>query len=278
MQDLQTLIELLTYNRKLHISILDLSGILDTPLTKLRFENVIHSKTFCRIAKSTPSGKRACLRCKAIANAKAVGEKEEFYGYCIYGLYEYALPIVIGNSAAAIIYVGNAIIDEGRTRDRLERTVARTKVNADTLCEQLKNCEKIESVEDLKKVAETVRDHLLYLFENTPLMPKSEHWLIRAMKRYAKNTFPDTATLTELSKIYRKNEKYIGRLFLKTEGISFARYCINLKLSKAEELLDENDMPILDIALECGFNNISYFNRIFKEKHKISPKEYRKNR
>ena len=53
MQDLQTLIALLEKGRKLHISVLDLSGILDLPLTSLTFESTIHSKDFCSLAKTT---------------------------------------------------------------------------------------------------------------------------------------------------------------------------------------------------------------------------------
>ena len=47
MQNLQVLIDMLTKGRKLHISILDLNGILNTPSTRICFENVIHSKKFC---------------------------------------------------------------------------------------------------------------------------------------------------------------------------------------------------------------------------------------
>ena len=78
MQNLQFLIDMLTKERKLHINILDLNGILNTPSTKIAFENVIHSKKFCDIAKSTENGYRLCLRCKKLANTKAVEHKKSF--------------------------------------------------------------------------------------------------------------------------------------------------------------------------------------------------------
>ena len=73
----------------------------------------------------------------------------------------------------------------------------------------------------------------------------------------------------------RKNEKYLGRLFKKEMGISFSEYCIGLRLEKAEESLLKSNDKIIDIALDCGFNNISYFNRVFRKKHNVSPGEYR---
>lgn len=76
MQKLQILIEMLTKGRKLHISIWDLSGILNTSSTKIDFQNVIHSKSFCNIAKSTEKGFRSCLHCKYLANTKAITSKK----------------------------------------------------------------------------------------------------------------------------------------------------------------------------------------------------------
>ena len=91
MQSLQFLIDKLSHSRKLHISILDLSGILDTPNTKIDIKNVVHSCKYCAIAKSTPKGGKACLRCKMLANTKAINTKEPFGGHCLYGLYEIVL-------------------------------------------------------------------------------------------------------------------------------------------------------------------------------------------
>lgn len=51
MQNLQVMIDQLTKGRHLHISILDLTGILNNTMTEISFKNVIHSKRFCDIAK-----------------------------------------------------------------------------------------------------------------------------------------------------------------------------------------------------------------------------------
>ena len=72
MQNLQVMIDQLTKGRHLHISILDLTGILNNTMTEISFKNVIHSKRFCDIAKSTDKGYRTCLRCKMLANTKAI--------------------------------------------------------------------------------------------------------------------------------------------------------------------------------------------------------------
>ena len=44
---------------------------------------------------------------------------------------------------------------------------------------------------------------------------------------------------------------------------------------QAKKLLSESDLSILEVAGRCGFNNISYFNRLFKKKYSLTPRELR---
>lgn len=275
MQNLQTFIDLLTKGRKLHISILDQSGALNTNETRLRLQNVLHSKHFCDVAKSTEKGFRTCLRCKRMANRKAKKGKQPFAGHCLCGLYEIAFPVVVGETVLAIIYIGNVIIDEAKTRSRIERLCRYTGVSRDLLIEELSECETLERDEELFQMAEIVSDYLKSVYKQAPKSPHCTHWLVSALKRYAEEKFWTDISLKNLAFEYHKNEKYIGRLFKKEIGTDFHAYCIKLRLEKAERLLLETQDKILEIALECGFNNVSYFNRVFSKKNGISPKEYR---
>ena len=75
-----------------------------------------------------------------------------------------------------------------------------------------------------------------------------------------------------------KNAKYLGRIFKSEMGVIFCDYLLSLRLSKAEEMLRKTDAKIIDIALATGFNSISYFNRAFLKKHKITPGEFRRKK
>ena len=55
----------------------------------------------------------------------------------------------------------------------------------------------------------------------------------------------------------------------------FRKYCLLLRLQKAEELLRTAPGKVIDVAIECGFDNISYFNRAFKTHYGVSPTEYK---
>ena len=274
MQKLQFLIDMLTNERKIHISILDLSGILNTQSTKIAFRNVIHSKTFCDIAKSTEKGYRSCLHCKNLANTKAVSSKKPFYGHCLYGIYEAVMPVIIGDTVSAIVYVGNAIVDIDHTKKRIEKTCHYTHVDKQKLYEQIEKCEHVDHINELVGISEIVCDYIKMLYQTESKESSQLHWLVSALKQHADQRYCFNPTLKELSVLYRKNEKYMGRLFIKEMHMSFHKYCLLLKLQKAEALLSGTNDKIIDIALECGFDNISYFNRAFKKQYGMSPSEY----
>lgn len=68
---------------------------------------------------------------------------------------------------------------------------------------------------------------------------------------------------------------HISRLFNQKIGISFSDYLNNLRIQQAKTLLRGTDLPIGEIALECGFENHRSFDRTFKKICNISPVCYR---
>jgi AraC-like DNA-binding protein len=274
MQNLQFLIDALTRDRGLHISIVDVSGILNAPSRKIAFKNVIHSKPFCDVAKSTEKGYRVCLLCKSLANGKAISTQRAFCGHCLYGLCEAAVPLVIGESVAAVVYVGNAVVDEEYAKDRIERTCRHTGVDKQKLYGALAKCEHRYSEEELLGLGEIVCDYIKMLVEKHPTRSTRLHWLVSALKEHAEQTFCSNSTLKELSVLYHKNEKYLGRLFKREMGVSFHEYRLLLRLKKAEALLSASSDKTIDIAFECGFNTVSYFNRAFKAHYGMPPSKY----
>ncbi len=60
-------------------------------------------------------------------------------------------------------------------------------------------------------------------------------------------------------------------------GTGFIDYLNNYRLMMAEQMIKTSDLSITEIAQINGFDNISYFNRIFKKKYNQSPSTLRKN-
>lgn len=73
------------------------------------------------------------------------------------------------------------------------------------------------------------------------------------------------------------NPNYFSTFFKNTMGVSFKEYLLKLRTTKAVQLIKNTDKPILEIALECGFNNISSFYSALKNvKNVEKPSKLRK--
>ena len=65
------------------------------------------------------------------------------------------------------------------------------------------------------------------------------------------------------------------RLFQRVIGTSPMQYLIDCRIRKAKQLLLETDGTILHIAASCGFQNQSYFTKVFRERTGVSPGKFR---
>jgi len=101
---------------------------------------------------------------------------------------------------------------------------------------------------------------------------------IQDITKYISDNLDKNISLEEVSHLACMHKNSIGRFFKKSTGFSVIEYANLLQLGKACQLLIETEKKISSIAFECGFDNLSYFNRIFKKNKSITPQEYRESR
>lgn len=88
--------------------------------------------------------------------------------------------------------------------------------------------------------------------------------------------YKEDIDLNEISSIVAMNASSFCRYFKEKSGKTFTEYILDLRIGQACKLLIENKMDVVQISLECGFNTITHFNRIFKRNTGFTPTEYRK--
>lgn len=81
-------------------------------------------------------------------------------------------------------------------------------------------------------------------------------------------------SIEQLSKKACMSESHFYRVFKNELGLSPVEYINNERVKLAARLLRNPEKRIREVYLECGFNSPSYFTRLFKRKHTLSPKEY----
>ncbi len=82
--------------------------------------------------------------------------------------------------------------------------------------------------------------------------------------------------LDELAAEHNVSYTWFRKAFKEVIGISPGQYLLNLKLEKTCKLLKETDLTVAEIAFAAGFMSEYHFSRIFKEKLKISPSQFKK--
>lgn len=93
--------------------------------------------------------------------------------------------------------------------------------------------------------------------------------------KYLEENYKSDISLEDISGISGIDKFYFCRLFKQVTGLTYIEYLNHLRLAHSEELLIGANMNILEVALECGFNSIQYFNRVFKREKGCTPKQFK---
>ena len=83
-------------------------------------------------------------------------------------------------------------------------------------------------------------------------------------------------TLDILARKVSMNKFRFCRVFKKQVGQTFISYLNNIRIINATQILKRGDLNITEIAYVVGYKNIVHFDRVFKDIHGVSPREYRK--
>jgi AraC-like DNA-binding protein len=87
--------------------------------------------------------------------------------------------------------------------------------------------------------------------------------------------FHRTVRLAEAAELVEMAETAFSRFFKAKTGITFVDYLNDIRIGHASRMLIDTTTPIAEIAFECGFTSITNFNRIFKKRKGVVPKNFR---
>lgn len=99
---------------------------------------------------------------------------------------------------------------------------------------------------------------------------------IKTVLTYIKENYKDKIYIQDLAKQVNMNSQYFCRFFKKSIGRSPMEYINDYRLKQSLRLLKETDLPITEVCLECGYNNLGNFLRSFKRYTDTTPLKYRK--
>ncbi len=162
----------------------------------------------------------------------------------------------------------------------------RVKDTAKELCEQLIKIYEAKNDESESKITTQVKTKIILLQFILEMWKKGfviendtsgRNTVEKEMVSYIQQNFTGKISLREFGEQFHLSEKYISRYFKEHFHITLSQYVTYLRLEHAKQLLQDTDIPVTDVAMQSGYQNVSYFIRSFQKAYAVSPLKYRKN-
>ncbi len=105
----------------------------------------------------------------------------------------------------------------------------------------------------------------------------SKHKKVNEATYYIKEHFREPISLQQVADHIFVSRGYLSNIFNEVTGMKLTEYINIQRINHAKELLDSSTESITDIANSCGFENITYFERIFRQLTGETPLKYRQS-
>ena len=147
-------------------------------------------------------------------------------------------------------------------------------------CEQLAGVYAAEIDKSESKITSQIRKKIILLQFIHELWKKGfivendttgRNTVEKEMVSYIQQNYTGKILLREFGEQFHLSEKYISRYFKEHFHITLSRYVTYLRLEHAKQMLQETDISVTEVAMQSGYQNISYFIRSFKKTYGVSP-------
>ncbi|MGM0234079.1 response regulator transcription factor [Enterococcus sp. AZ094] len=101
--------------------------------------------------------------------------------------------------------------------------------------------------------------------------------IIAELIQYTKKHYQEDLTLKKIGERFNYNSAYLGKKFRKETGKNYLAFLDEVRMEKAVEILRHSNLMVYEVAELVGYSNVDYFYKKFKQYHRVSPNEFRKN-
>lgn len=99
--------------------------------------------------------------------------------------------------------------------------------------------------------------------------------IVKTTKQFLDHNYHKDLSLNDVADVVHVSPSYLSRVFSRELGVPFKKYLIDLRLDQAKRLLLSTNKLIGEVALAVGYQDTSYFCRIFKQREGCSPNQFR---
>lgn len=165
-----------------------------------------------------------------------------------------------------LVLMNRAAIDGGADTDEVFSLCRRYDREIDSLCH----------IEDLNRWLGLILHQFIgFVFDFNTIKHQN---IIFKITAYIKEHLAERITLDQVAAQVYLSKSYFCRIIKSELGCTFTEYVNHLRVERSKKLLRSTRMTIADISIAVGFDDQSYFTRIFKKQTGISPGKYREQR
>lgn len=103
---------------------------------------------------------------------------------------------------------------------------------------------------------------------------KNKH-RITSIINYIDENYQEDLTIEQLSEVFHLSEGHLSKLFKENLGMTIKAYISQTRAKEVRQALLTSDLPLIDIAIMCGFPNVKSMNKVFKDLYHCTPKQFR---
>ena len=177
------------------------------------------------------------------------------------------------------VLTGNGLKDPDNAIKYSNSDVKKTSADLNDIVKAMKSLTDVEK-ENTRLIQAYVQMIFAHIFSEMHMVEKesvgSEDLVYKSVEYVAKN-FREKISLEQMAYDLGISKYVLSRLFAKTFHCNFAGYVNGIRLNYAISMLNGTNKPITTICFDSGFESQRTFNRVFKERYRVTPREYRLN-
>lgn len=129
---------------------------------------------------------------------------------------------------------------------------------------------------DEKELCETMTEIIEFFLHTTQTeAADSICQAVRQAVEYVEEHYYENLSLAALSEQFHVESSYFSRMFRKETGDNLMLFICKKRMEKALEYMKESDRNLTEIAFMVGYDDYTYFNKVFRKMLGVSPREYR---
>ena len=230
-------------------------------------------ENYCTLIHKAPSATDVCKASDKEKLTSVFESAEPIIYTCPFGITEAIVPVIRGERIIA--YLISAMgIREG-TRDEVTACGASFVTSeGDALLRAVEKTRLLGEIETEAyfNVMKMLAEHIA---ADTTII-ESEESIGQIIKYYVKENLAKKITLSDIALHLHCSTVTLTEHFKAEFGITINEYITRKRMEYSERLLISTSEPLREIALMCGYNDVEYFSRTFKQYHALSPAAWRK--